>query len=83
MCPGLETKTHLAGSTDSNKCIEAIDQSSDYFRKLIFQTIFIGGINLLLSGFDEEEAEGLLFKIEPLSSPSESRDAQSPMKRLS
>ena len=47
VCPGLETKTHLAGSTDSNKCIEAIDQSSDYFRKLIFQTIFISGINFL------------------------------------
>ena len=54
VCPGLETKTHLAGSTDSNKCIEAIDQSSDYFRKLIFQTIFIGGINLLLSGLKKE-----------------------------
>ena len=51
VCPGLETKTHLAGSTDSNKCIEAIDQSSDYFRKLIFQTILIFDINQLLSGF--------------------------------
>ena len=51
VCPGLETKTYLAGSTDSNECIEAIDQSSDYFRKLIFQTILIFDINQLLSGF--------------------------------
>ena len=81
-CPGRETKMHLVRSSDSNEMHRCC-----WLKQLQYQETYISNhydrwYHFIALWFREQRPGRLWYKIEPPSLHSESRDAQSPLKRL-